>query len=200
MDKPNKSNGKYIVLIIFGLLLISFMTVGLTYAYFVNQVKVNNDDISASSGKLDINYVGGNAVVGNIYGTTDYRNGISNSIKIKLNDNSIDARVSLYLKINSIGDALVSDALRWAVYKNEEIVPVKTGNFAYNDLGNKLTSGDSIVIVDEFDVRKFEDVSMYDVFTLYIWLYGPDSTNAMQNQEFSGSIYASTSYITGSLD
>lgn len=196
----NKNNTKYIFLIIVSLLLIASLTIGLTYAYFVNRVKINDDNIGASSGKIDIKYVGGNAVSGNIYGTTDYTKGIHNYVKIKLNDNSIKVKASLYLKIKDIGDALVSDALKWAVYKNNEATPVKSGTFAKNDLGEKLSVGDSITIVDEFDVNMFENEDEYDVYTLYIWLYGPDSTNAMQNQTFSGSIYASTSYITGTLE
>ena len=79
--------------------------------------------------------------------------------------------------------------LKWAVYKNDETSPIKTGTFA------GINTGESLQIVDNFLVPE-----EYDSYTVYIWLDGEGSTNDMQNKMFSASIYAQANYIAGQLE
>lgn len=185
----NKIKNNHLFLIIIGVILICLITFGSTYAFFTLVVSADNDDVVANSGKLDISYIKEGDLTGKVlYGTSDYRNGLNTSVKIKTNAGSLAATVGIYLKIKEIGPDLISSSLRWAVYKNGASTPIKNGDFS------TIPDDKIIQIVDDFDVR--DD---YDEFRIYVWLDGETSTNDMQNESFSAIIYASANYISGQL-
>lgn len=185
----NKIKNNHLFLIIIGVILICLITFGSTYAFFTLVVSADNDDVVANSGKLDISYIKEGDLTGKVlYGTSDYRNGLNTSVKIKTNAGSLAATVGIYLKIKEIGPDLISSSLRWAVYKNGASTPIKNGDFS------TIPDDKIIQIVDDFDVR--DD---YDEFRIYVWLDGETSTNDMQNESFSATIYASATNIGGEL-
>jgi len=185
----NKIKNNHLFLIIIGVIAICLITFGSTYAFFTLVVSSDNDDVVANSGKLDISYIKeGDLTDQVLYGTSDYRNGLNTSVKIKTNAGSLAATVGIYLKIKEIGQDLISSSLRWAVYKNGASIPIKYGDFS------TIPADKIIQIVDDFDVR-----DEYDEFRVYVWLDGETSTNDMQNESFSATIYASANYISGEL-
>lgn len=190
MKKKNKDyNYRNIILVILIITGLTIITIGFTQAYFVLTVNSNNNNINNSSGKIDIDYVKGTDINGVLYGTNNYLNGLSTTVKIKYNEGSVRAVVGFYLKIENIDDALKSTALRWAVYKNDSTISIKNGNFV------STNNGMSIQVVDDFVVP-----AEYEEYTLYVWLDGESSTNDMQNKTFNAKMYASANYISGTLE
>lgn len=191
MKKNSKyiSNPKFIIGMIAILTIISILTITATYAYFILTVSTENNQIAANSGKIDIYYQKGNDINGVLYGTTDYTRGLNTTVQIKANDGSLKANVGIYLKVDTIDEYLKSNALKWAVYKNGNANVIKSGTF------ETAQEGSNIQIVNDFEVT-----TTIQEYTIYVWLDGPSSTNNMQNQSFSGQIYAKANYISGNLE
>lgn len=159
-----------------------YVSYRVTYAWFTNQGSSNTDLVT--SGKLDIDYVGGSNILnGKLIPTDSYQNGLSSMIKFKTKSGSLSALASIYLDITTLPAELQSSALKWSLYKNNEENPINTGDFLEASQGSTLTL-----------LSNFYANPSYDTYTLYIWLNGEEADNSMINKSMSVGYYAGVTH------
>ena len=173
----------YIVVIF----LIIIITVSSTYAYFVATISSRNNSLVSNSSKLDILYTGDADISGVLNLVNSKEEGKNATVKIKLSNDSVDAKSDIYIKVNEIGRNIASDALNWELYRTFKGVVslVDKGTF------KGVSSGDKIYI--DRDYRLSTDETAY---TVYIWLDGNKIGNEAIGESLVGFIGAEAVHIT----
>ena len=161
-----------ISLIVIGIIVI--FTVGVTYAFFMAN---NSNTFTGNSGNIDINYVNGGVLTGELYPRSSRSEDVYGSVSIGLKKDSVKANASIYIDIDNIDEALSSDALVWDMYLNDTLY--KSGTFK----GAK--SGSRFYLVEDYPLT-----TNTDVFKVYIWLNGNKIDNSVLDSSITGKLRA----------
>lgn len=177
------------LLILGGIVILVVFLIGTTYAYMTIAAKSGNIADLSRSGKLDVVYLNGQSISGQILPTADNKEGLRTTVSIRVNEGSVKAIGTLTLHITTLSSGLAIQGLKWEIYKDSETTPMvdsngvtRSGNFVgYAD-------GDEIALVENYEI-----LTTATTFTLCIWLDGADSTvdNSLTNTTFLGYISAS---------
>ena len=153
-----------ISLIVIGIIVI--ITVGVTYAFFMAN---NSNTFTGNSGNIDINYVNGGVLTGELYPRSSRSEDVYGSVSIGLNKDSVKANASIYIDIDNIDEALSSDALVWDMYLNDTL----------------YKSGSRFYLVEDYPLT-----TNTDVFKVYIWLNGNKIDNSVLDSSITGKLRA----------
>lgn len=170
------------------ILLIVFITVGGTYAYFVSTISSGNKNaLVTNSSKLEVLYTGDTAITGVLNLVSSKEQGKKATVKIQLSDVSVDAKADIYIQVNEIGEDIASDALNWELYRTFNNVEsfVDRGTF------DGVTDGDKIYV--DRDYRLSTNLTSY---TVYIWLDGNKIGNEAIGESLEGFIGAEAEHVT----
>lgn len=177
---------KKIIIYIITVFLIVIITVAGTYAYFVSTINSGNSLIGSSS-KLDVIYSGDVDITGVLNLVSSKEEGKQATVKIKLSNESVDAKANIYIQVNQIGQDIASDALNWELYRTYQ----GEKNFVSRGTFDGVSSGDKIYI--DRDYRLSTEETSY---TVYIWLDGNKIGNAALGESLKGYIGAEAEHIT----
>ena len=185
------------------ILMIIIITVSGTYAFFSATTNTGNV-LTADASKLDVIYTGGTEINGNLKLVNPDENaknkGFNTTVRIKLAEDSVDAKANLYIQINEITAAIATEGLVWEVYKEYEGVEsfVDSGTFIECENGattKKCANGDRLYIVRDYQLTTTDTF-----YTVYIWLNGDKVGNEVLNAKLNGYIGAQTEEITTNLN
>ena len=178
---------KKILIYIIVILLIVIITFSGTYAYFVATIKSSNNSLVTNSSKLDILYTGDADISGVLNLVSSKEQGKNATVKIKLSNDSVDAKSDIYIKVDEIGRYIASDALNWELYRTFKGVEsfVSKGTF------EGVSDGDKIYM--DRNYRLSTDETSY---TVYIWLDGNKIGNEAVGESLVGFIGAEAEHIT----
>ena len=181
-----------------GLLLIAILTIGVTYAYFINTVS-SSQNAEANAKKFEVLYTGGSALTTNLQPRESRDETYKTSVNIKMAEGSINAIANIYINIEEMSDVLASDALVWEIVvkkgtNNINITPSK-GNFSscMTNSINECNNGRKIYILNDYEVTT-ENTEI----TVYLWVDGSKVGNEIVGATFTGYIGAETRNVTGS--
>lgn len=181
-----------------GLLLLSILTIGATYAYFINTVS-SSQNAEANAKKFEVLYTGGSALTTNLQPRESRDETYKTSVNIKMAEGSINAIANIYINIEEMSDVLASDALVWEIVvkkgtNNINITPSK-GNFSscMTNSINECNNGRKIYILNDYEVTT-ENTEV----TVYLWVDGSKVGNEIVGATFTGYIGAETRNVTGS--
>lgn len=183
---------KQLIYTIIAVIGIAIVTVGGTYAFFMFTVR-GATPINTNSPNFEISYVGGgSSFEGNIDLVNNKDDGYKKTLTIKTINNSVDAKLNLYLTIDSISSNMAISAFKWEVYgynSNNQQVYSNSNNF------NGLTTGAVINLVN-YDYTLTSDATTFDI---YLWLDINGVDNNVLGGTFRGHIDARTEQFTGIL-
>lgn len=150
------------------------ITVYATYSFFSTSHNQSTGGTNARSGTFNITYDKGTDVIGgSLSPSTSKENGLSISVSIIKNANSIDSKYKILLSFSQLDEQLASSALKWELYQNGGVNSISNGNF----IG--ATTSEPIILLTDMLLPTVETT-----YTLYIWLDGELATNATQNKTF----------------
>lgn len=180
-------NKKFII----GVVLLLFLMLGGTYAYY----KWSSSDNMNVNVKIDggtVTFDGGTNITSTIMPTATKEEGIKKDITVKASKEGVT--INLYMDLTTIPSELKEKSFEYEIYYNGTTL-VKKGNFGvYNS--NTNTSGISYATSGVTTLTLFtgRDVSTSntDKYTLYLWFNGKDYTNpnTMQSKKLSFDLYA----------
>ena len=180
-------NKKFII----GVILLLFLMIGGTYAYY----KWSSSDNMNVNVKIDggtVTFDGGTNITSTIMPTATKEEGIKKDITVKASKEGVT--INLYMDLTTIPSELKEKSFEYEIYYNGTTL-VKKGNFGvYNS--NTNTSGISYATSGVTTLTLFtgRDVSTSntDKYTLYLWFNGKDYTNpnTMQSKKLSFDLYA----------
>ena len=180
-------NKKFII----GVVLLLFLMLGGTYAYY----KWSSSDNMNVNVKIDggtVTFDGGTNITSTIMPTATKEEGIKKDITVKASKEGV--AINLYMDLTTIPSELKEKSFEYEIYYNGTTL-VKKGNFGvYNS--NTNTSGISYATSGVTTLTLFtgRDVSTSntDKYTLYLWFNGKDYTNpnTMQSKKLSFDLYA----------
>lgn len=181
-----------------GLLLIAILTIGVTYAYFINTVS-SSQNAEANAKKFEVLYTGGSALTTNLQPRESRDETYKTSVNIKMAEGSINAIANIYINIEEMSDVLASNALVWEIVvkkgtNNINITPSK-GNFSscMTNSINECNNGRKIYILNDYEVTT-ENTEV----TVYLWVDGSKVGNEIVGATFTGYIGTETRNVTGS--
>ena len=180
-------NKKFII----GVVLLLFLMLGGTYAYYKWSSSDNmNVNVKIDGGTVTFN--GGSNITSTIIPTASKEEGIKKDITVKASKEGVT--INLYMDLTTIPSELKEKSFEYEIYYNGTTL-VKKGNFGvYNS--NTNTSGISYATSGVTTLTLFtgRDVSTSntDKYTLYLWFNGKDYTNpnTMQSKKLSFDLYA----------
>lgn len=181
-----------------GLLLLSILTIGATYAYFINTVS-SSQNAEANAKKFEVLYTGGSALTTNLQPRESRDETYKTSVNIKMAEGSINAIANIYINIEEMSDVLASDALVWEIVvkkgtSNINITPSKgTFSSCMTNSINECNNGRKIYILNDYEVTT-ENTEV----TVYLWVDGSKVGNEIVGATFTGYIGAETRNVTGS--
>jgi len=180
----NKFNKKEVFSIIWYILMIFFVTSGVTFSYFAVVDSAEKDSTKIYSGKIDINFIEGNEVSTDVLypikepSFNSLRNVYRNRFGIS-SSGTLEQLVAIDFKVTE--NQFVDNSLKYAIYSGD---------------GNKLQTGylnqGTVKLIDNLYFKENEKRE----FVLIVWLddNGNDQ-NAMQDKKMSGTIVVnSTQY------
>ena len=153
-----------------GLLLIAILTIGVTYAYFINTVS-SSQNAEANAKKFEVLYTGGSALTTNLQPRESRDETYKTSVNIKMAEGSINAIANIYINIEEMSDVLASDALVWEIVvkkgtNNINITPSKgTFSSCMTNSINECNNGRKIYILNDYIAARAQLVT----FILFIW-------------------------------
>lgn len=176
---------------IVGLLLLTILVIGGTYAYF-SLTAVGNTPVTTNSAKFEVLYQGGQGYTGPLVLAANKEGGHKETIKVKVSQGSINAKLSLVLQIDQMSSEMAINGFKWEIYgyKNNSQVYSGQGNFA----GKSATAGSNTITLVNNDYTITEDETTFDV---YWWLDGNMVSTDLGGSSFSCHIGAQTESITG---
>lgn len=185
-----KKNLPYIILI----LLLFLAITGGTFAFLVSNYSTNNSALNTTAMNFEVIYTGGSKIEGpiNIIKETDNDLKLQTTVNIGVSENSVEAKATLYINVETITSALSTKGFVWEVIgiKNEEQVYYKKGNFD----GINNTTNNIVNIVEDYKLDKNSTA-----FTVYLWLDGNLVGNEVLGSEFKGHIGAQTESFQAAL-
>ena len=182
---------KRLIYTIVGLLLLTVLVIGTTYAYF-SLTASGNTPVTTNSMKFEVIYIGGEGYEGPLQMVANKEGGHNETVKIKVAEGSVNAKLNLVLTIDEMSPAMALTGFRWEVYgyKNGTQVYSKQGNFA----GKSTVSGNNTVTLVNNDYTITEEETS---FVVYWWLDGNMIDTDLGGSTFSCHINAQTETITG---
>ena len=177
--------------IICAIVLLTIVVVGSTYAFFLASVS-GNRNINTNSSNFEVIYTGGTSISGEMPITYNKTNAFKTTINIRMGQNSVLAKSTIYISIDEISQNLRIPGFIWEVYRivNSEEVYQNSGNFnGYNDTTNNIVN-----IVSNYQLSR-ENTS----FVVYLWIDGSQTNNNVLGSTFSGHIGAVTENFAGEL-
>ena len=176
---------------IVGLLLLTILVIGGTYAYF-SLTTVGNTPVTTNSAKFEVLYNGGEGYEGPLQMVSSRENGHKETIKVKVGQGSVNAKLSLVLEIDQMSQAMAINGFKWEIYgyKNGTQVYSGQGNFS----GKSASAGSNTIILVNNDYTITEDETTFDV---YWWLDGSMINEDLGGSTFACHINAQTESITG---
>ena len=176
--------------LIIGLIILTIVVVGATYAYYMWK-STSNINVSVKLGGCVVTFNGGSNITGSLVPVAAKESGIKKDVTVKATESG--STMSLYLTLTTIPSELKDKSFTYELYYNGSTL-VKKGNFAaYNASSN--TSGITYASSGTTTLTLFTDRAVNtttDKYTLYLWINGKDYTNpkAMQSKTFSFNLYA----------
>ncbi len=175
-------------------LCIALITISGTYAFFMFSIN-GNAPSNTDSSNFEISYVGGGSTFnGTLDLVTNRNDGYKKTLKIKTLNSSVNAKLNLYLQIESISAELAAgDAFKWEVYgynSSSQQVYSKTGTFK----NYSANSGSNIINLVNYDYTLTNDETTFDI---YLWLDIAKAGNEVMGSTFTGHIAARTEQFTG---
>lgn len=167
---------------------IIILVAGITYAYITSKTEKN---ITTGTGKLDIDYsIVQNITSGSISPSNTKEDGLHGIVQAKLKTNSVASTFNLYITPSKLANELKISALKWEVYgtNNSQTVYTNIGDFSTASINT------AIKIVDSYEL-----LSTDTTFDIYIWLDGNLVTGSVVGKEFTATISADSTPITGSF-
>ena len=165
-----KIKKKYLILMVITLL-VSVVT--LTYAYFEGTIL--NDLINGttvSTGNIDVeisdNVVNADNVIPIYNGSVNYEDATFKKTFTVTNSGTLNTCTELYLKVNTIDDALISTDFRYMVINDDTGTTIE-GNFSTASSGNDLKLG-SLYFFEGETTKKY---------TMYIWIEYQENKDQM---------------------
>ena len=189
---------KKIIVYISIILLIIIVTAGSTFAYLTATANSEINSVITEGTEIKMIYTGGKKLEGAISLTEDKTGGLNTTVNISLEEDSAKVKTNLYINVNQITSSLASEGFKWEVYKNDETLPLNTGNFLGCQSGNttkKCSNGDKLYIV-----KDYETLTTNTSFTVYVWLDGNLVGNEVLGASFTGTIGAESEKFTGHLE
>lgn len=182
---------KRLIYLIIGLLLLTIAVIGATYAYFSLTV-IGNTPVTTNSVKFEVLYTGGEGYEGPLRLASSKEGGHSETVKIRVAQGSINAKLNLVLVIDQMTAAMSSTGFKWEIYgyKNNNQVYSNQGNFS----GKSASDGSNTVTLVNNDYTVTEDET---TFVVYWWLDGNMINDDIGGSTFSCHINAQTETITG---
>ena len=116
---------KQVIYTIIGVLFLAILIVGGTYAFYVFSV-TGSEPVNTVSSNFEISYVGGGSTFDGPLDLVDNKeDGYVKTLKIKVADDSVAAKLNLYIQIEQLSQSLAVDPFKWEVYgynsRNEEV-------------------------------------------------------------------------------
>ena len=165
-----KIKKKYLILMVITLL-VSVVT--LTYAYFEGTIL--NDLINGttvSTGNIDVeisdNVVNADNVIPIYNGSVNYEDATFKKTFTVTNSGTLNTCTDLYLKVNTIDEALISTDFRYMVINDDTGTTIE-GNFSTASSGNDLKLG-SLYFFEGETTKKY---------TMYIWIEYQENKDQM---------------------
>ena len=179
------------ILIVVALLLLTIVVIGGTYAYFSLTV-AGNTAVSTGSSKFEVIYQGGEGYDGPLQLVSTKEEGHNETIKVKVAQGSVNAKLSLILTIDQMSTAMATTGFKWEIYgyKNNSQVYHNYGNFS----GKSASAGNNTIALVNNDYTISEDET---TFVVYWWLDGNMINNDIGGSSFKCHIGAQTETITG---
>lgn len=177
---------KKIILYIVGILLVATLIITGTYAYLVTTINSGNALIGSSS-NIAVIYTKDANIEGELNLVGSYKEGNKATVKIKLANDSVDAKADIYMKVTTIGQDIASNALKWELFRTYQ----GTESFVGRGTFDGVSSGNKIYV--DRDYRLSTEETSY---TVYIWLDGSLIGNEALGESFIGYIGAEAQHIT----
>ena len=175
---------------IIGILLLTIVVVGSTYAAFMATVSGPNE-IETQASKLEVIYTGDDTEFNSPMNIASKKEeGQKRTVNISVTSDSVQAKATIYINIEEITNTLAIKGFVWEVYgvQDGKDVYYDKGNFeGYNDTTNNIVN-----IVEDY---KLTDKNT--AFTIYLWIDGNQVDNNVIGSTFKGHIGAKTENITG---
>ncbi len=172
--------------LIFVFVLIFIVLVGSTYSFF--QASFNSSQFGSSSNILALDFVGDTNINQILPLGTSRNDGIVRTVKVKLADNSMDALLSLYVKLDVFPSEFASSSFKYDVFVGNESTPRSSGDFS------TASEGEMFEILHDLTLTH-----SYQEIKIYLWLDGNLAGNELMNKTLMGSIITSTGNISGAI-
>ena len=180
-------NKKFII----GVVLLLFLMLGGTYAYYKWSSSDNmNVNVKIDGGTVTFN--GGSNITSTIIPTASKEEGIKKDITVKASKAGVT--INLCMNLTTMPDELKEKSFEYEIYYNNSTLVKKCNFGVYN--ANTNTSGIAYATSGVTTLTLFtgRDVSTNsaDKYTLYLWFNGKDYTNpnTMQSKKLSFDLYA----------
>ena len=184
---------KQLIYTIIVVVCIALITIGGTYAFFMYTIN-GSTPANTGSSNFEISYVGGGSTFnGPLNFSTTKDGGYKKTLKINTLNSSVNAKLNLYIQIESISQNLSVDAFKWEIYgynSSSQLVFSKTGTFS----GYSASNGSNVVNLVNYDYTLTSDETTFDI---YLWLDTNEDVNNVFGGTFSGHIAARTEQFTG---
>ena len=158
---------KKIILYTSMVLLITIITVGGTYAYFVSTT--NSNTVSTDASELEIIYSTGEEISGVLNLVSSKEEGKQTTLSIKLSEDSVDATANVFIKIYEISEEIATDALNWELYRKPS---GGSETFVASGTFKDYQNGDKFYIEENYRLTTSDTD-----YTVYIWLDGNKVNN-----------------------
>lgn len=170
------------------------LVVGGTYAWFITSVNATNK-ANTNSKKFQVIYTGDTRLDGNLLMTNSKTDNYKRTVKAKVADDSVSAKLNLYINIEEISANLAVEGFVWEVYgyQNGTQVYANSGNFN----GKSATTGNNIIDLTNFTDHVYTITNVETTFDIYLWLDGNKVDESVLGSTFKGTIEAKTENFTG---
>lgn len=184
---------KQLLYTIIAVLCIMVVTISGTYAFFMLNIAGNTPTNTASS-NFEISYVGGGSTFdGPLDLVTNRNDGYKKTLKIKVVNGSVNAKLNLYLQIEELTSNLAISAFKWEIYGfNSSNQQVYSNNGTFS--GYSASAGSNVVNLVNYDYTLTSDETTFDI---YLWLDINGNVNDVFGGSFKGHIAATTEQFTG---
>ena len=172
---------------------IALITISGTYAFFMFTINGSTPTNTASS-NFEISYVGGGSTFdGPLNLVSTKEDGYKKTLKLKVVNGSVDAKLNLYIQIESISQNLAVEAFKWEIYGyNSSSQQVYTNSGTFD--GYSASAGSNIVNLVNYDYTLTSNETTFDI---YLWLDVNEDVNNVFGGTFTGHIAARTEQFSG---
>lgn len=172
---------------ILGVILFIALVAGVTYALF--RFTTNSGNVGVTSDKIDVDYTISNAnLSGTLFPDTSRSDGIMESVTARLNTGSANASLNIYITPTVI-NSIAPEALEW------EVDVINTSSEVVNHYNG--TFNGAVVDIPVKVVNNYALSGNLLTFNIYVWLNGDTLTTIGSTNNFTATISADITPITG---